>query len=69
MTLHNDLVFSGWRKSTRSGNGGGDCVEVAQGDTAVAVRDSKNPTGPVLVFRSESWIDFITATKQGAFDR
>jgi hypothetical protein len=69
MTIHTDHSFSGWRKSTRSGNGGGDCVEVAQASTAVAVRDSKNPTGPVLIFRPESWTAFIAATKQGAFDR
>jgi hypothetical protein len=68
MTIHIDHGFSGWRKSSRSGSGG-DCVEVAQASAAVAVRDSKNPTGPILVFRPESWTTFIAATKQGEFDR
>lgn len=35
-----------WRKSSFSGGGNGDCVEVA--GSLGAVRDSKNPTGPVL---------------------
>jgi hypothetical protein len=60
--------FLSWRKSTRSGTGG-DCVEVAQADAVVAVRDSKDPGGPVLVFRAESWTAFVAATKQGEFDR
>jgi Domain of unknown function (DUF397) len=36
-----------WRKSSRSG-GGENCVEVAPGDPIPAVRDSKNPDGPML---------------------
>ncbi|HEX7657839.1 MAG TPA: DUF397 domain-containing protein [Pseudonocardiaceae bacterium] len=35
-----------WRKSSRSGSGGAQCVELAH--TLDGVRDSKNPTGPVL---------------------
>jgi len=38
-----------WRKSSYSGGGGGECVEVAFPPARVAVRDSKNPEGPVLV--------------------
>jgi hypothetical protein len=38
-----------WRKSSYSGNGGGNCVEVARNiPHVVAVRDSKDPYGPVL---------------------
>ncbi|BEL08563.1 hypothetical protein Q0Z83_067540 [Actinoplanes sichuanensis] len=37
-----------WRKSRRSANG--NCVEVANQDGSVFVRDSKNPSGPVLAF-------------------
>ena len=38
-----------WRKSSYSGNGGGNCVEVASNlPDGVAVRDSKNPDGPRL---------------------
>ena len=38
-----------WRKSSRSGSDGGQCVELANLETKVAVRDSKYPDGPVLV--------------------
>ncbi|CNF73899.1 Domain of uncharacterised function (DUF397) [Mycobacterium tuberculosis] len=40
-----------WRKSSRSDSSGGDCVEVGgDGVSVVAVRDSKDPDGPMLVF-------------------
>jgi len=50
-----------WRKSSYSGNGGADCVEVARNlPDAVAVRDSKNPDGPILTFSKDEWTSFIT---------
>jgi hypothetical protein len=52
-----------WHKSTRS-NGQANCVEVAEipsGD--YAVRDSKNADGPILVFGSSTWTQFIEAVK------
>ncbi|MGC4835214.1 DUF397 domain-containing protein [Micromonospora vinacea] len=59
-----DLTGAVWRKSTRSGDNGGDCVEVATNlPGVVAVRDSKDHSGPVLTFSSEDWSAFITATK------
>jgi hypothetical protein len=49
-----------WRKSSYSNQEGGNCVEVAQPTPGlVAVRDSKDPQGPVLTFPSESWSTFI----------
>jgi hypothetical protein len=49
-----------WRKSSYSGNGGGNCVEVARSlPGVVAVRDSKNPDGPVLTFSRDEWASFI----------
>jgi Domain of unknown function (DUF397) len=63
----NELQITAWRKSTRS-NDGGNCVEVAKTSGAVAVRDSKDPTGPVLVFTPDAWRAFIDAAKQGEFD-
>lgn len=41
-----------WRKSSHSGGGGGttDCVELARLPGTIGVRDSTNPTGPVLEF-------------------
>lgn len=44
-----------WRKSSFSNGGNGDCVEVAWPDPQVAVRDSKNPTGPALTVSRATW--------------
>lgn len=53
-----DLSLAVWRKSTRSGDAD-KCVEVAQNLTGVvAVRDSKNPAGPALVFTPSNWRSF-----------
>lgn len=53
-----------WRKSTYSG--GGNCVEVADGlASAVAVRDSKNPSVPPLAFGHEEWAAFTGRVKRG----
>jgi hypothetical protein len=58
-----------WKKSSRSnGNGGNNCVEVAILDTVVAVRDSKNPTGPALIFNPTDWAEFVDSAKHGEFD-
>ena len=57
-----DLSRAVWRKSTYSG-GNGSCVEVAGLDRAVAVRDSKNPDGPKLIFTEDSWRTFIQHMK------
>ncbi|NIL59598.1 DUF397 domain-containing protein [Salinispora arenicola] len=58
-----DLTGAAWRKSTRSNNGG-NCVEVAD-DLAgkVGLRDSKDPSGPILTFSPAAWTTFIRATK------
>jgi hypothetical protein len=55
-----------WRKSSYSGNGGGNCVETAlRLPHTVAVRDSKNPHGPVLTLAPGTWQAFITDVKAG----
>ncbi|MGW3986478.1 DUF397 domain-containing protein [Streptomyces sp. NPDC004830] len=49
-----------WRKSSYSGDQGGQCVEVAETpEAAVAVRDSKNPHGPVLTLRPAAFTMFV----------
>jgi hypothetical protein len=47
-----------WRKSSHS-NGQADCVEVARTQESVAVRDSKNTSGPVLTFPASRWAAFL----------
>ncbi|KOX10756.1 hypothetical protein F4558_000698 [Micromonospora profundi] len=55
-----DLSNARWRKSTRSGASGGNCVEVASNlPGVVAVRDSKDVTGPALTFASTAWAAFV----------
>lgn len=54
-----------WRKSSYSGTGGGECVEVATASAAVAMRDSKAPEGTVLWFPTEEWAGFLTAAQGG----
>ncbi|GAA4310967.1 hypothetical protein BJY14_003258 [Actinomadura luteofluorescens] len=44
-----DLTNANWRKSSYTGFNGGNCVELADAAGAVAVRDSKDPDGPVLL--------------------
>ena len=56
------LTGARWVKSTRSGPTGGNCVEVAcLGDGRVAVRNSRHPAGPALLFGREQWAAFVTA--------
>jgi len=61
-----DLSSATWRKSTYSNANG--CVEVAFVDTQVAVRDSKDRTGPVLVFDSHEWEAFVGGVRDGQFE-
>jgi hypothetical protein len=63
-----DLSRAAWQKSSRSGPSCDNCVEVAFVDQAIAVRDSKNPTGPVLIFTADEWDAFVGGAKDGEFD-
>lgn len=49
-----DLSRAQWKKSSYSGNSG-NCVEVAYLGQAVAIRDSKEPSGPVLMVSRDAW--------------
>ncbi|MEV7089723.1 DUF397 domain-containing protein [Streptomyces sp. NPDC093085] len=51
-------VAYAWRKSSHSGSEGGDCVEVSPCPHAIHIRDSKNPTGPVLTLAPGAWAAF-----------
>jgi hypothetical protein len=49
-----------WRKSSRSGGTGGDCVEIAALPLrGIAVRDSKDPSGPVLLLSAGQWAGLV----------
>ncbi|MFJ9812932.1 DUF397 domain-containing protein [Streptomyces sp. NPDC101158] len=63
------LGSAAWRKSSFSGNTGGDCVEVADLTAHVAVRDSKNPAGPVLLTRPAAFAAFVAAAADGRLGR
>ncbi|WP_043615211.1 DUF397 domain-containing protein [Nonomuraea candida] len=63
----NDFLGAGWRKATFSDLGGG-CVEVALDRNWVAVRDSKDPSGPVLRFSAAEWNAFLSGVDAGEFD-
>jgi hypothetical protein len=52
-----------WFKSNRSGNNG-NCVEVAFVGDVVATRDSKNPSGPVLVVTPAAWTAFLATIER-----
>jgi hypothetical protein len=63
----NDLLSLNWRKAKRSMSNG-NCAEVALAAGAVAIRDSKDPNGPVLQYPSESWRSFLRSARLGDFD-
>ncbi|MGJ6960500.1 DUF397 domain-containing protein [Streptosporangium sp. G11] len=65
-----DLSAAVWRKSSRSSDNGGQCVEVAVNlPGVVAVRDSKDPQGPKLLFALAKWRTFVDGVRIGEFDR
>jgi len=55
-----------WRKSSHSGANGGNCIEIAAAARTVAVRDSKDPEGPVLAFGPKGWQRFADRVKADA---
>lgn len=63
-----ELVAAAWRKASYSNASGGSCVEVAGGRGWAAVRDSKNPTGPALVFAPGAFAAFVDTVKAGHLD-
>ena len=58
---------SNWRKSSYSGDNGGECVEVASAE-AVLVRDTTDRNGTVLAFTGDAWRTFAERIKQPLFE-
>lgn len=56
-----------WRKAQRSVNNG-QCVELARSGSMIAIRDSKNPVGPILMYTHAEWAAFLHGAKNGEFD-
>jgi len=61
-----DLATAKWRRSSHSGANG--CIEVARSGDQIAVRDSKDPSGSVLVFTAHEWRAFVAGVRDGEFD-
>jgi Domain of unknown function (DUF397) len=58
-----------WRKSTFSGANGGGCIEVADHNGMIMVRDTKNHgRGPVHRYTADQWRAFIAGVRNGQFD-
>jgi Domain of unknown function (DUF397) len=66
--LEAELQPTDWRKALRS-IGNGDCVEIAPTNGQIAVRDSKDPFGPILRYRASTWQSFLAEARQGGLDR
>ena len=56
-----------WRKAQRSTTNGS-CVEIASVAGKIAVRDSKDPSGPILVYTPAELSAFLDGAKKGEFD-
>ena len=67
--LRVDLTRAQWIASTRTAPDCDNRVEVAFVDQAIAVRDSKRPAGPALIFTAAEWDAFVGGAKDGEFDR
>jgi hypothetical protein len=70
-----DLTGADWRKSSYSSGNGGTSVVVAiiagskeGSDRVIAMRDSKDPDGPALIFTPAEWEAFTAGTRDGEFD-
>ncbi|MGH3313092.1 MAG: DUF397 domain-containing protein [Streptomyces sp.] len=59
MSNRPSLTSAPWRKSSYSGDSGGECVEVAELTSRVAVRDSKEPEGPYLTFPASAFTALV----------
>lgn len=65
----NDAKSMAWRKSSYSSQEGGTCVELADLEAALGVRDSTDPDGPVLTFDRSAVANLVGRIKAGDLDR
>ncbi|MFB8407621.1 DUF397 domain-containing protein [Streptomyces sp. NPDC055912] len=65
METNRSLAGARWRKSSYSGDNGGQCIEVADLAAHIAVRDSKNPEGPAFLATPAAFTAFVTAAAEG----
>jgi Domain of unknown function (DUF397) len=63
-----DLSRAMWRKSSHSQPTQSDCVEITGTTPNIAVRDSKDPHGPFLLFGRGEWQSFAARIKRGLYD-
>jgi len=64
------LTGATWIRSRRSGPTGGNCVEIAfLADGQIAMRNSRHPQGPALIFTRSEWDAFLGGAKDGEFGR
>ncbi len=72
-SIHNGMDASAltgvtWIKSQRSGPTGGNCVEVAfLAGGEIAMRNSRDPGGPALIFTRSEWDAFLGGARDGEF--
>jgi hypothetical protein len=57
-----------WVKAQYSGSNG-QCVEIASAAGRVAIRDSKDPDGPILLYTTGEFKAFLHGARNGEFDR
>ncbi|GGY04483.1 DUF397 domain-containing protein [Streptomyces hiroshimensis] len=59
-----DIPREGWFKSSYSGAGHTECVEVAHATQRTFVRDSKDPDGPTLAVSHDGWMAFVADARR-----
>ncbi|MFF5721398.1 DUF397 domain-containing protein [Streptomyces buecherae] len=63
-----EIAGARWRKATAS-DAVNDCVEVARlGENAFAVRNSRYPEGPALIYTRREWEAFVDGASKGEFN-
>lgn len=64
-----DMTGATWRKSSRSGGNGGNCVEIGFAGDARGIRDTKDRSYGTLAVDADTFADFVAAVKTGRLDQ